>query len=134
MAIDDLRSKADRYADAVKSAKRRPGVEEILLPGNPLGALGEEYGQTRLDLEIDDVLVWLSDGLIEMTDPSGEPFGYERTRDCLEGVVGGAVDARDRLLTAVEAHAAGESATDDQTLVAMRYRAGEGSRSSPRNE
>ncbi|MDH3743784.1 MAG: SpoIIE family protein phosphatase [Acidobacteriota bacterium] len=97
-------------------------VEEILLPGNPLGALGEEYGQTRLDLEPGDILVWLSDGLIETTDPEGEPFGYDRTRESLEGLAGsGAEAARDRLLAAVARHAAGEPPVDDQTLVAMRY-------------
>ncbi len=102
---------------------RNGEVEEILLPGNPLGALGEQYGQRVLDLKTDDILVWLSDGLIEITDPAGEPFGYERTRESLRGVVGAAADARNRLLNAVAQHAAGEPAVDDQTLVAMRFRA-----------
>lgn len=44
-------------------------VDEILLPGNPLGALGDSYGETDVNLEPGDVLVWLSDGLIEAVDP-----------------------------------------------------------------
>ena len=116
---------------------RNGEVDEILLPGNPLGALGEEYGQTALSLEPDDILVWLSDGLIEVTDASGEPFGYDRLRDSLVGYSGSAYGARKRLLAAVAAHAAGRPAEDDQTLVALRYGAGPGvgaqaSGSSPR--
>lgn len=33
MPPGELEDKVDRYADAVKSAKRRPGVDEIFLPG-----------------------------------------------------------------------------------------------------
>lgn len=97
-------------------------VAELLLPGNPLGALGDDYGHSRIELENDDLLVWLSDGLIEITDPDGEPFGYDRIRGALEGYAGGADGARERLLAAVEAHADGQPSNDDQTLVAMRYR------------
>ena len=98
-------------------------VEEILLPSNPLGALGEDYGRSRIELEPDDLLVWLSDGLIEHVDPQGEPFGYDRIRSALTGYRGAAEGARLRLLAAVEDHAAGAPPSDDQTLVVMRYRA-----------
>ena len=60
-------------------------VSEILLPGNPLGALGEDYGSRTIDLEGNDVVVWLSDGLIEATNSQGEPFGYEDVVGSLEG-------------------------------------------------
>ncbi|MCP4203730.1 MAG: SpoIIE family protein phosphatase, partial [bacterium] len=97
-------------------------VEEILLPGNPLGALGEHYGHTSFELEEGDVLVWLSDGLIEMVNAEGEPFGYDGIRDSLRATHSSASAARDRVVRAVEKHAAGVPADDDQTLVAMRYR------------
>ncbi len=97
-------------------------VEEILLTGSPLGALGEDYGRREVDLEPGDVLVWLSDGLIEAADPAGEPFGYERTQAALAGPADSAVAVRDRLLSAVRDHAAGHPADDDRTLVVMRYR------------
>ena len=96
-------------------------VEEILLPGNPLGALGDDYGEATIDLDPGDVLVWLSDGLIEATDPGGEPFGYERVEDALTGSADSATEVRDRLVDAVERHIAGQPAEDDRTLVAMRY-------------
>jgi sigma-B regulation protein RsbU (phosphoserine phosphatase) len=101
---------------------RNGEVEEILLPGNPLGALGEDYGHTSFGLEPGDVLVWLSDGLIEMVNAEGEPFGYDAIRDALRAGNSSASAARDRVVRAVENHAAGIPADDDQTLVAMRYR------------
>lgn len=97
-------------------------VREILLTGNPLGALGESFGQTQIRLQADDVVVWLSDGLIEALDPSGEPFGYERIRQALNAPAGTASDVRERLLAAVDKHARGLPASDDKTLVAMHYR------------
>lgn len=97
-------------------------VQEILLTGNPLGALGESFGQKQINLEADDIVVWLSDGLIEALDPTGEPFGYDRLREALQGPATSAEQIRERLLTAVENHTQGLPASDDQTLVAMHYR------------
>ena len=96
-------------------------VDEILLPGNPLGALGDDYGESTIEIEPGDVLVWLSDGLIEAADVSGEPFGYERVETALGGAAGSAAEVRDRLVEAVERHISGQPAEDDRTLVAMRY-------------
>lgn len=98
-------------------------AEEILLPGSPLGGLGHHYGRRRVDLEDGDVLVWLSDGLIEAADGDDEPFGFESTREALEGPADSAAEVRDRLLAAVEAHTGGRPARDDRTLVVMRYSA-----------
>ncbi len=96
-------------------------AEEILLQGNPLGALGEEYGQRRVTLESGDVVAWLSDGLIEATDERGEPFGYERLRHALQGSATSAAEVRDRLVAAVTYHAGTGPAEDDKTLVAMHF-------------
>ena len=97
-------------------------VDEIILTGNPLGALGESFGQKQVSLQENDVVVWLSDGLIEALDPTGEPFGYERLKQSLTGPTDSAAQVRERLLAAVESHAGGLQASDDKTLVAMRYR------------
>ena len=101
---------------------RRGRVEEILLTGSPLGALGDAYGRRDLDLEPGDVLVWLSDGLIEAADDTDEPFGYDRTVAALAGPADSAVAVRNRLLAAVQAHAGDRTPDDDRTLVVMRYR------------
>jgi HAMP domain-containing protein len=97
-------------------------VEEILLPSSPLGGLGRQYGRTTLTLQPAEVIVWLSDGLIEATNAAGEPFGYDSVIAALAGTAGeSAVDVRNRLLAAVERHAAGQPASDDRTLMVMRY-------------
>jgi len=67
------------------------------------------------------VLIWLSDGLIEASDGDDEPFGYDRIEATLAGPGDSAVQVRDRLLAAVEAHTEGRPAMDDRTLVVMRY-------------
>src|SRR6185295_11845453 len=101
---------------------RGPEVEEILLPSSPLGGLGHRYARATLALEPGDIVVWLSDGLIEATNAAGEPFGYDAVAAVLAGTLGeSAVAVRDRLLAAVERHAAGQPASDDRTLMVMRY-------------
>jgi len=102
---------------------RRGQVQEIALIGHPLGALGDDYGRQMVALEDGDVLIWLSDGLVEATDPSGEPFGYERLEEALRGSTESAAEVRDRLLAAEEAFTHGKPGEDDKTLVAMRYSA-----------
>ncbi|HVS01070.1 MAG TPA: SpoIIE family protein phosphatase [Thermoanaerobaculia bacterium] len=105
---------------------RRGEAEEILLPGSALGGLGRAYGKRTLQLEPGDVLVWLSDGLIEATDAAGEPFSYEGVARALtDGTNPGGLSAfeiRDRLLAAVARHTGGTPPDDDRTLVVMRWK------------
>lgn len=101
---------------------RRGEVEEILLPSSPLGGLGHTYGKQDVALEPGDVVVWLSDGLIEATDPAGEPFGYDRIVETLGGGTGaGAPEVRNRLLDAIARHTGGKPPEDDRTLVVMGW-------------
>lgn len=97
-------------------------IEEILLAGSPLGALGEDYGFRRFELEPGDVLVWLSDGFIEAAAADGEVFGYDRTMESLKGSADSAVEVRDRILEEIHRYTEGVGADDDLTLVVMRYR------------
>lgn len=108
------------------------GVEELLAPGVPLGALGgvgplggaaSAPGEAAARLYVGDAIVWLSDGLIECCDARGEQFGYDRIRRHLEGAPVHAAALRDRLLDAIRRHTGGLPAEDDRTLVAMIYRA-----------
>ncbi len=97
-------------------------VEEVLLPSSPLGGLGHNYGEATLNLQSGDLVVWLSDGLIEATNAADEPFGYESVAQVLSGVQGeSASDVRNRLLSAVVRHAGGQPPADDRTLMVMRY-------------
>ncbi|MCY3929677.1 MAG: SpoIIE family protein phosphatase [Acidobacteria bacterium] len=96
-------------------------IEEILLSGSPLGALGEDYGFRRFELEPGDVMVWLSDGFIEAAAADGEVFGYERTMESLKGSADSAREVRDRILDEIHRYTEGVGADDDLTLVVMRY-------------
>ncbi len=104
--------------------KRDSEVEEILLPGSPLGGLGHSYGRRELAIQPGDVLVWLSDGFIEATGPSGQPFGYERIKRTIAACGDDPAGVREGLLAAVAEHAQGLPAEDDRTLVVMRYQPG----------
>jgi serine phosphatase RsbU (regulator of sigma subunit) len=99
------------------------GVEEILLPSPPLGVLGDRYARADVTLVPGDLVVWLSDGLVETADPDGEPFGYDAVQSTLAGG-GTAAQVRDRLLAKVAAHSQGAPPADDRTLVVLRYLAG----------
>jgi serine phosphatase RsbU (regulator of sigma subunit) len=103
---------------------RRGEAREILLPSSPLGGLGKKYASETVALQRGDVVVWLSDGLIEAADATGEPFGYDNVLHAFTGMSGEmrASDVRDRLLARVERHVAGQPPGDDRTLVAMRFR------------
>ena len=100
---------------------RHREVQEIVLPSPPLGALGDIYASHDMHLTPGDVVIWLSDGLIEATDEAGDSFGYDRVLDALAGSSDSATEVRDRLLTRVAEHVGDEPAADDRTLVVMRY-------------
>jgi serine phosphatase RsbU (regulator of sigma subunit) len=95
-------------------------VQEIMLPSPPLGVLGDRYAHCEVQLKPGDLVVWLSDGLIETADPSGEPFGFDQVERVLAGG-GTASQVRDRLLAKVAAHSQGAPPADDRTLVVLRY-------------
>ena len=96
-------------------------VREIMLPSSPLGAMGHRYGHSTLQLQPNDVVLWLSDGLVEATNLRQEPFGYERVVLTLSGAPSSSSASRDRLLRAVHEWSGDGPADDDQTLVAMRW-------------
>jgi len=97
-------------------------VREILLPSPPLGALGDDFAKATVELRPGDLVVWLSDGLIEAVDGNDDDFGYERIVDALAGPADDPETVRDRLLAAVGAHTGGRPPEDDRTVVVMAYR------------
>lgn len=96
-------------------------AREIVLPSAPLGAMGHRYGRATVQLAPNDVVVWLSDGLVEACNNSEEPFGYERVLLTLSGAPASSSATRDRLLHAVHAWTGEGVGDDDQTLVVMRW-------------
>lgn len=102
--------------------RRRGGaVEEVSLPGMPLGGLVYPYEERRVRLESGDVVLFMSDGLAELADLGGTPFGYERVKEILAAT--DATRPAEVLTELVEAGRswAGEGPPpDDVTLLVVR--------------
>jgi len=68
-------------ANAGHLAPYRNGEECEVDSGLPLGIVaGAEYTETTVQLGAGDTLTFLSDGVVEAQDASGELFGFERTQ------------------------------------------------------
>jgi serine phosphatase RsbU (regulator of sigma subunit) len=69
------------HANAGNPAPYRNGEEMAVSPGLPLGMLAEaNYAETRYQVATGDRLTFVSDGVVEATNPQGELYGFERTR------------------------------------------------------
>jgi sigma-B regulation protein RsbU (phosphoserine phosphatase) len=88
------------------------------LTGYPLGIeLDAEYGSAVVELQPGDVVILLSDGVIDAQDRLSERFGDERLRRAITDAPQGAAATGEAILAAVCNHAAGRSQFDDITLV-----------------
>jgi phosphoserine phosphatase RsbU/P len=76
-----------------------------------------------LDLQKDDVLLFMTDGLFECMNQSDETFGIERVKDALEPLAANsAQEILNGLLAATDAWANGVTQRDDITLVVVKVR------------
>ena len=67
-------------ANAGNPAPYLNGEEMAVEPGLPLGISGEaSYAETRYQIAPNDRLTFVSDGVVEATNPQGELYGFERT-------------------------------------------------------
>jgi serine phosphatase RsbU (regulator of sigma subunit) len=67
-------------ANAGSPAPYRNGEEMAAEPALPLGLTAEaSYAETRARIAPGDRLTFVSDGVIEATNPQGELYGFERT-------------------------------------------------------
>lgn len=91
----------------------------------PLGMVEEtEYHEEVLQLEIGDVLVLYTDGIIESADAAGEEFGVRRLRDTV--TANASRSARDilfQIVTEAQGHSGGTDLSDDVTMIVLRVRA-----------
>jgi hypothetical protein len=59
----------------------RDGRELDLAADLPLGVIpGNQYKEAEFELKVGDRLIFLSDGVVEASNPQGELFGFERTQ------------------------------------------------------
>jgi sigma-B regulation protein RsbU (phosphoserine phosphatase) len=68
-------------ANAGNPAPYRNGQEMAVESGLPLGILAEsDYAETRYQIATGDRLTFVSDGVVEATNPQGQLYGFERTQ------------------------------------------------------
>ncbi|HZC22663.1 MAG TPA: SpoIIE family protein phosphatase, partial [Candidatus Binatia bacterium] len=100
--------------------------EVVEATGLPLGLFDEaEYDEFHFKMKPGDMFVFFSDGILDARSRKGELFGRGRVEkligECNEQSAACVVDT---LFKAVAEHSAGVETFDDQTVVAIRVRAG----------
>ena len=99
-------------------------VEEVLISGLPLGIMSEaQYQPTGFDLGLGQVMVLMSDGMVEWFNGHGEFLGYDRLKEALQQLDPGRLSARavlDQLRQIGNTWANGHPLHDDVTLVVMK--------------
>ena len=86
----------------------------------PLGVTADlEAGEARVQLLPGDMLIMVSDGILEARDAKGDEYGLARLSSRVKSAKGSADDIVKAILADIDTHAAGGSQGDDMTIVAM---------------
>lgn len=98
-------------------------VDEHEATSVPLVLLPDiEAESSSITLEPTETLLVFTDGLIELADAEGRPFGLERASDVLGGTPGDPIDVIEALAGAVADYHDLDRLDDDLSLLAMRRR------------
>jgi sigma-B regulation protein RsbU (phosphoserine phosphatase) len=97
-------------------------VRPLEVAGIPLGMFrGTRYEEVRLPLGRGDLLVLVSDGVLDSEDPGERPYDPARLAELIEHSQSlPAQEIVARILADLERHSAGKRLTDDQTLVVLK--------------
>jgi serine phosphatase RsbU (regulator of sigma subunit) len=104
-------------------------VEEIILKGMPLGGfLNYPYQQVEISLGLNDIVLFMSDGLPEMFNYKDEIYSYEKTKEAfaqtvnnnLLGALPSGSEIIEKLLNKAETWADGRLQEDDITFVVLK--------------
>jgi sigma-B regulation protein RsbU (phosphoserine phosphatase) len=104
---------------------RGNAVSELYTGGSfPVGLVDDaEFTAAQEQLQPGDTLVLFTDGVTEAMNPEDELFGYARLREVLAGGGSESLEAlQERILNAVRKFVNGAKASDDITLLMVRYR------------
>ncbi len=93
----------------------------------PLGVqtVGEAYPEQTLPFHPADRLVVFTDGIADVVDQTGEPFGNDRLDEILAQTPNSAAGVVASVLESLDSFSDGSSPTDDRTLVVIRATDGE---------
>jgi sigma-B regulation protein RsbU (phosphoserine phosphatase) len=98
--------------------------------GLPLGLFDEaDYDEISFKAKPGDLFVFYSDGILDARNKNGHSFGQERVEAIVSGCATKSADCVvNEIFKAVTDYAAGVDAFDDQTVVAIKVKAGPGKR------
>ena len=101
--------------------KRQDHIEELQLPGFPLGAVEEAvYNNQMIRLKPGDALILFSDGIPEAMNSQNEMFGFDRLQETLRRVKGARPEQiKEAIWQSVIAFQQGVEQLDDMTLVVI---------------
>ncbi|HSK04790.1 MAG TPA: SpoIIE family protein phosphatase [Kofleriaceae bacterium] len=86
----------------------------------PLGVTPElEAGEARVQLHSGDMLLMVSDGILEARDARGNEYGLSRLSRRIRTARGGPEDVIKAILADIDSHASEQAQGDDMTIVAM---------------
>jgi len=86
----------------------------------PLGVTPElEAGEARVQLHSGDMLIMVSDGILEARDSRGIEYGLSRLSRRIRTARGGAEDVIKSILADIDSHSQDQAQGDDMTIVAM---------------
>src|SRR6266404_900025 len=105
-------------------------IEVIQATGLPLGLFDEaDYDEFSFKAKPGDLFVFYSDGILDARNRFGHSFGPERVAAIVAGCATKAADCVvNEIFKAVTEHAEGVDTFDDQTVVAIKVKAGPGKR------
>src|SRR5688500_5077319 len=86
----------------------------------PLGVTPDlEAGEARVQLHSGDMLIMVSDGILEARDAKGNECGLSRLSRRIRTARGAAADVIKAILADIDGHAHDQSQADDMTILAM---------------
>lgn len=105
-------------------------IEIIEATGLPLGLFDDaDYDELKFVAKPGDMFVFFSDGILDARNKAGDLFGRDRLHEIVTANCNAAAEAVvNSIFDAVAAHAAGEDAFDDQTVLVMRVKGSPGKR------
>ncbi len=90
--------------------------------GLPLGISERaEYHEESLQLVNGDQIIFFTDGIIEIVNSEGEPFGIKHLEEAISGYPVGAKEILEAILEKIGNFSQGQTATDDQTILAAKF-------------
>lgn len=88
--------------------------------GAPVGVLPDlEIGEARVQLHSDDMILLVSDGILESRDAKGNEYGLARLSRRIRSARGGPEDLIKVILQDIDSHTGDRPQADDITLLAM---------------